>query len=511
MSLLGLDVGTTGTKAVVFDLDGRIIASAYREYPLISPQPGWQELDPNHVWNCVKSVLMEVGRATRNNPIQSMAVSCQGEACHPVARDGTCLANSLVTFDGRTADAPAWWLERMSRYDITRISGMPLHGMYTINKIMWFKQHRPDLYAKTWKFFCFEDYVHFRLGLDPVMSYPLAARTMAFDIHAGDWSDELLGLAGIAKDLLSDTAPSGEIVGVIPDSVADGMGLPRGIVVATGGHDQPAGALGAGVLTSGEAMYATGTVECICAVFDSFRLTQEAVDGNVCCYPSCVPGLYTSLAFNFTGGALLKWYRDTFAGLEQQQALDTGRDVYDIICEQVPDEPEHLLVLPHFTMTGTPHFDTMSRGAIAGLTFNTTRAQIVSAILSGVTYEMKLNLEVLCSAGVNIKRLRAIGGGAKSPVWVQRKADIMGIPVAVLETTEAASLGVAMLGGKAAGIVYDIGEMANEVVRIKYVCDPSGKRNAVYESLFAAYRELYPAMRSINHQLAALSQPEAVK
>ena len=505
MSLMGLDVGTTGAKGVAFDLDGTILASAYREYPLTSPRPGWQELDPNHVWQCVKEVLGEVAQATRQDPIRSLAVSCQGEACHPVGRDGACLANSLVTFDGRTADMPAWWLQHRSRFDIARISGMPLHGMYTLNKILWFKEHQPEIYAKTWKFHCYEDYVHLRLGLEPVMSYPLAARTMAFDIHAGDWSDELLGLAGVDRGLFPKVAPSGEPVGVIPDAVADEIGLPHGVVVGTGGHDQPAGALGAGIIESGEAMYATGTVECICAVFDTFNLTQAAVDGNVCCYPSCVPGLYASLAFNFTGGALLRWYRDTFAALELEQAKASGRDVYDILCENLPENPEHLLVLPHFTMTGTPYFDTASRGAILGLTLNTTRPEIVSAILSGVTYEMKLNLELLQSAGVRIQRLRAIGGGAKSPVWVQRKADIMGLPVAVLETTEAAALGVAMLGGKAAGVVADLSAMARHVVKIRHVMEPDEKRRKVYDELYAIYRELYPAIRPLNHRLAAIA------
>ncbi len=506
MSLLGLDVGTTGTKGVAFDLDGRVVASAYREYPLISPRPGWQELDPERVWTCVKAVLAEIARATRYDPIQSMAVSCQGEACHPVDRDGRCLANSLVTFDGRTAHMPAWWLERKSRYELARISGMPLHGMYTINKAMWFRENGPEIFAKTWKFLCYEDFVHLRLGLEPVMSFPLAARTMAFDIHAGDWSDELLGIAGLDRSLFARTAPSGSVVGTIPDSVADAIGLPRGIVVATGGHDQPAGALGAGILDSGEAMYATGTVECICAIFDRFSLTEEALEGNVCCYPSCVSGLYASLGFNFTGGALLKWYRDTLAESERALAEESGRDVYDIICESVPQEPEHLLVLPHFTMTGTPHFDPMGRGAILGLTLNTDKPAIVSAILSGVVYEMKLNLELLQSAGVRIQRLRAIGGGAKSRIWVQRKADIMGIPVAVLEASEAASLGVAMLGGKAAGIVDDLRAMAARVVKIRDVFEPNPKRNAVYEELFSAYRSLYPAIREINLKLAMLEE-----
>ena len=504
MSLLGLDVGTTGTKGVVFDLEGHAIASAYREYPLRSPRPGWQELDPEEVWSCVREVLAEVAGKTTGDPIRAMAISAQGEAVHAVDKAGRCITPSVVTFDARTAEMPAWWLERKSRLDLARITGMPLHGMYTINKILWFKQNQPDVYAKASKWLCYEDFVHYRLGLPPTMSHSLAARTMALDVQAGDWSSEILSIAGIDRDLLPATAPSGQVVGTIPHAVADDIGLPRGIVVATGGHDQPAGALGAGILQSGEAVYATGTVECICPIFDTYVVTGQTVTSNLCCYPSCLPGLYASIAFNFTGGSLLKWYRDTFAMEEVKAAAATGRDVYDIICEHVSPEPENLLVLPHFTVTGTPHFDTASRGAILGLTLQSTREQIVAAILSGVTYEMKLNLEMLQTAGVEITRLRAIGGGAKSRAWVQRKADIMGVPVAVLETTEAASLGVALLAGHAIGLLPDLKAVIDEVVTFAQVCEPDERRNRQFEERFGVYREVYASLMNINHQLAKL-------
>ncbi|NIA13022.1 MAG: hypothetical protein GWP08_02995 [Nitrospiraceae bacterium] len=504
MSLLGLDIGVTGAKAVAFDLDGRVVASAYREYPLLSPQPGWQESDPNHVWQCVKEILAETAAATSADPIQALAVSSQGEACHPVGHDGASLANTLSPFDARTAGYVDWWLERKTKFEITQITGMPLHGMYTINKILWFKEHRPDIYAKTWKFLCYEDFIHHKLGLDPVMSHPMAARTMAFDIRSGDWSDELLGLAGIDPALLPKNAPSGSVVGTISNAVADDLGLPHGVVVATGGHDQPAAALGAGVLESDEAIYSTGTTECICACFDTYSLTEEAVEGNVCCYPSCVPGLYVSLGFNFTGGALLKWYRDNFGGLEKLESERTGVDVYEIICRDIPEKPESLVLLPHFSMAGTPYFDNASRGAILGLTLNTPREALVSAILSGVTYEMKLNLALLQSVGVSIGRLRATGGGAKNAVWIQRKADIMGVPIAVLHTSEAASLGAAMLGGKASGVVDDLREMARRVVKIERVVEPDTVRSEAYNKRFAIYRDLYPTLKKLNHRLAEL-------
>jgi xylulokinase len=273
-------------------------------------------------------------------------------------------------------------------------------------------------------------------------------------------------------------------------------------MVATGGHDQPAGALGAGIFQGGEAMYATGTVECICPIFDTYTVTSDTVANNLCCYPSCIPGLFASIAFNFTGGSLLRWYRDTFGADAVREAAETGQDVYDILCRNAGPGPENVLILPHFTVTGTPHFDTHSRGAILGLTLHTTREQIVGAILSGVTYEMKLNLEMLQGAGVSVNRLRAIGGGAKSRTWVQRKADIMGVPVAVLANTEAAAFGVALLAGHAVGVVPSIEDMAKRVLRFAYVCDPDETRHREYQDRFGVFREMYPALRRINAALA---------
>jgi len=506
MSILGLDVGTTGTKAIAFDLEGNAVASAYREYPLHSPRPGWLELDPEHVWRCVRDALAEVAQKTRHDPIRSLAVSAQGEACHGVSKSGDCLTPSIVTFDERTAGMPDWWIERKPRFELAKLTGMPLHGMYSINKIIWMRQNLGEAAGRVSKFLCYEDFVHLRLGLEPSISQSLAARTMALDAKTGDWSVEILSIAGIDRGMLARVLPSGSPVGNIPDAVADEIGLPRGIVVGAGGHDQPASALGAGIVAGGEAVYATGTVECICPIFDDFTMTPEIAASNLCCYPSCIPGLYTSIAFNFTGGSLLKWYRDVFGQIEVQEALRQGRDVYDIICEKVSLEAEDLLVLPHFTVTGTPHFDTESRGAILGLTLGTSKEALIAGILSGVTYEMKLNLELLRSAGVSIRQLRAVGGGAKSAVWIQRKADIMGIPVAVLAVPEAAALGVALLGAQAAGIIDDAKRYASAAAKVVSVKEPNRERNAAFEERFALYREVYPAVKSINHRLAKLQK-----
>lgn len=505
MSVLGIDIGTTGCKAVAFNLDGAQIARAYREYPLHSPRPGWQELDPETVWNHVRETIRETAAATSGDPIRALAISSQGEACHAVDREGRCLSRSPVTFDARTSDAPKWWRERISDLEIARISGMPVHGMYSLNKILWFKHNEPETFARAWKFLCYEDFVLMRLGLPPTISHSLAARTMALDAQSQVWSEKLLDIAGIDAKLFATPAPSGNVVGEIPDSVAADLGLPSGVLAVTGGHDQPAGALGAGIFESGEALYATGTVDCICPVFGEFVMTEDQARNNLCCYPSCSPGLFCSIAFNFTGGSLLKWYRDTFAGDERAAAAASGRDVYDIICESIPSGPERLIILPHFTVTGTPYFDTASRGAIVGMTLTTSRNEIASAILSGVTFEMKLNLEVLQNSGARITRLRASGGGAKSRLWIQRKADIMGLPIAVLEVPEAPALGVAALAAEGAGLIGAAREFTGAAVRIRETIDPGPSSRLAYQERFAIYKQLYPALREINHRLSELT------
>src|SRR5207253_2402017 len=273
MSLLGIDIGTTGCKAIVFRVDGQVLGHAYREYPLIHPREGWAELDPEGVWASVsEAVGQAVDRAGPGDPVKALATSVQGEAVTPVARDGTILANSPVTFDGRTVPYVEEWEKKVGREEIFRITGMP----------------------------------------------------------------------------------PGAPVGVVPPDVAEELGLPPGVAGATGGHDQPCGALGAGINRPGLAMDATGTVECITPIFDRPVLSPQMQEGNYCCYHHVVPGLYATLAFNFTGGSLLRWYRDNLGAKEVEEAQVSGLDVYDIMIGKAAGGPSRLLVLPHFTMTGTP-------------------------------------------------------------------------------------------------------------------------------------------------------------
>ena len=352
MSLLGIDVGTTGCKVIAFREDGEIIAQAYREYPLIHPHPGWSELDGNVVWEKVSEGIRQVASQTDSDPIEAISVASQGEAVTPVWGNCDVLANAITTFDSRTSGICDEILNDISPLEVMQITGMPPSDIHTLAKLVWIKRNQPDLYKEVWKFFGFEDFVNFRLGVQPVVDYSLAARTMAFDINEKTWSDRMLKLADVDVSLLPDTVASGTIIGEIGKKVSGELGLPNGVVVVAGGHDQPCGALGAGIIRGGEVMDATGTVECIAPAFGEPVTNQQMIDGNFSCYPHVVEGLYVTLGFVSSGGVVLRWFRDTFAQAEIEQAVSEDRDVYDILLEDIPDTPGTVMLLPHFTGSG---------------------------------------------------------------------------------------------------------------------------------------------------------------
>jgi xylulokinase len=254
------------------------------------------------------------------------------------------------------------------------------------------------------------------------------------------------------------------------------------------------GALGAGVTEPGVAMFASGTVECICPAFDQPRLDEALFRANLCTYDYTLPAMYTTVLFSLTGGNLLRWFRDEWGQPEMAEAERTGADVYDLLTRAMSPEPSKLLVLPYFTPSGTPYFDARVPGAILGLRLTTTRGEVLRALIEGVAMEMRLNLEVLAESGLAVRQLRAIGGGAKSPTLVQLKADVLDRPITTLAVSEAACLGAALLACSARTST-SAGDLQAAWVQPGPAIEPEPNRAACYRERFAAYRELYPAMR----------------
>ncbi len=495
MSFLGLDVGTTGCKALAVASDGKVIAHAYREYPLVNPRSGWNELDSTQLWHSIAEVIENAARQAKSDPIKALSVSSQGEAVAPVSSDGTPLSNFIVTFDNRTEPQSSWWEQNLGKRRIFQVTGMPLHPMYSINKIMWIRENWPEIWARAWKFLCIEDFVIFKLSGSTVIDHSLAARTMCFDARRKRWSKEILSRADIDPILLSEPRPSGDVVDVMRGDVADELGLQRGVIVATGGHDQPCGALGAGAVLPGMVMNAIGTSDVLCPTLESALLTNGMLSSNYCCYPHVVHDMYASITFNLTGGLLLRWYRDTLCQEEVREADSIHADPYEIIINGASRHPAEVLILPHFVGSGTPTLDSKSRGAIVGLTLQTTKAELSRAILDSNNYDVRLNMDRLRDVGVPTQQLRVIGGGSKSPVWLQLRADVLGMHVSVPTVSEAASLGAAILAAVSARHFPDAETGAREWVKVARTFEPDSERHKLYEEKYENYQKIYPSLR----------------
>jgi len=501
VSLMGLDIGSTGTKAVVFDEEGRLLSQAYREYAEVYPGPGMIELRPDEVWSAICQVIAQAAAGARHDPVRALCISALGEAFTPVDAQGRFLYNCIVSPDSRAVQQAQRWQQTPGAQRVFSITGMPPHSSFTLNKIMWLKEHAPEVHQATSKYLLWPEIVHLKLGLTPRLDWSLAGRTMAFDVVAKKWADELLQVAGIDSDLFAEPIRPGEVVGELAAGPAEEVGLPAGCLVVAGGHDQPMNALGAGVIRQGLAVDGMGTVECITVAFDEPVLTPRMLKYNYCCYPHVYDDMYVTIAFNYTSGSVLRWFRDQFGQLELQRAQAEGADVYDLILSDLPTGPTGLYLVPYLAGSGTPYLDPLAKGALVGLTLDTDRKTFIKALLEGLCYELALNIEYLGSAGVSTQRLRATGGGAKSPLWLQLKADITGKEVVTLSVTESGCQAGAILGGVATGVYESVQQAVEQVVREQTVYTPDSRAHEQYAEHFAIYKDLWPTLESIVHRM----------
>ena len=497
MCLLGIDVGTSGCKATIIDEEGNVKGQAYKEYPILTPQPGWQEIDPELVWNSVKEVIMISLRQQSGEKLKAVSVSSFGEAAVPVDVKGNVLYNSLLYIDSRGQEEASYLKERLGYQRILEITGVPIHHMYTVNKIMWLKKHQPEVYRKTWKFLLFADFILFKMGACPHTDYSLAARTMAFDVVKKEWSAEILEGAGIEPEKLGEPVQAGTIVGRLSEKIALDLGLSRDVLLVAGGHDQPCAALGAGVIQGGIAVDGLGTTECITPAFDHPVISEAMAKSSFACVPHVIRDMYVTYAFTFTSGSMLKWYRNNFGYIYAKEAEQKKINLYDLMIEKALPGPSGIFVLPHFAGAATPYMDAFAKGAIVGLSIDTRPEDIIQAILEGITFEIMVNVEKLEEAGIKVEEIRVVGGLAKSDPFLQLKADMMGKKVTTLNVSEAGTLGVAILAGTASGVYKSVGDAVKKLVKKKKEFYPDEKLHAIYMEKFQTYKRIYPAVKSI--------------
>lgn len=492
MSLLGIDVGTTGCKAAAFAEDGACLATAYREVTTQSPREGWAELDSAAVFALVKEAIAEVAAQTGDEPVTALGISSMGEATTPVSADRRILGPSILMSDSRGGEYVERLGDAISQEDFYQVNPNLFAPSYTMPKLCWLRDHQPELYRRAETFLLWADLVAFLLGGEAVTNYTHANRTLLFDIRAEDWSDRLLDASGLDRDKLAPCVPSGTITGTVTPHLADELHLPRGVAIVIGGHDQCCNALGAGIVSPGRAACGIGTYECIAPVFDHIPDAASMLPHGLSVEHHVLAGLYVSFLWN-QSGMLVRWFRDTFAGADRRLAGDA--DIYDLLAAEMPPEPTRLLVLPHFEVTGPPHFTSDSAGVIVGLHAGTTRGEILKSIFESVTLYFVEGLAALRRIGIDTSEFIATGGGARSDAWLQIKADVLGVPFVRPRFTEGSTLGAAILAGLATGALPSPAEAAERFVRRERVFEPDPRRHEIYRRRHERYAGLYPLMK----------------
>jgi len=501
VNIIGIDVGTTGCKAVLFADDGALLASAAREYPVDLPRPSWAEQDIEAVWALALEAMGKAIATAGVREVAAIGLSVHGEAVTPVDAGLRPLRPTMLGMDTRTNAQNAWLRERFGAQALFERTGMPIHTINTLPKLLWIREHEPDVWAAADRFLLVEDFLIARMTGEARISSCLASRTQLYDLQGGRWSEEILEAVGLAPERLAVVAPSGTVAGPLSSGLTERLGLRTAPMVVTGGHDQACGALGVGLTRPGLAMVSTGTAEVVEVALGTAVVSEPLYEGNVSVYRATVPGLFLAMTLNHSGGLALRWFRDGFCEPQLAQARADGSDAYDLMLADAAAGPTGLLVLPHFAGAGTPSFDTASRGAVLGLTFATTRTDLAVAILEGLTYELRLNLDLLQAGGVSIDVLRAIGGGARSRLWLQMKADITGLPVITPRVTEAAAFGAALLAGAGVGLWPSASAGAERFLELTETYEPDPARHAAYTRSYELYREVYPAVAPISHRL----------
>lgn len=493
MKIAGLDIGTTGCKLTVFDAAGKYLDKAYQDYP-VRRVSGEHEVDAQAIMDGVFGIIRQM--AEKYPDIAGIGVTSFGETFVAADEKGTPLYPAMLYTDPRGAEECRELSEKLGRKRILHITGVDPHEMYSISKMMWLKRHVPEAYEKARHLFLIEDYVVFHLTGKAQIDYSLAARTQAFDIRELVWSEEIFAAAGIDRSLMSAPVPTGTSAGCVSREAAERTGLSPDTIIVSISHDQVSAAVGAGVFSSEIAVDGAGTVECITPVYDSLPDLDAMSRGRFAVVPYVIPGKYVCYAFSYMGGGLIQWCIETLAKKERELAEKDGISA-NAYLESGYTEPTGLLVLPHLAGAATPYMDSAAKGAILGLEASTTTKQLYCACMEGVVYEMLVNMEYLESSGIPFSMLHATGGGARSEVWMQMKADMLNMPITALATSDAGTVGSAMLTGIAAGCFADLEDAAAHMVEKKKVYQPRMHMHEQYQKIYQRYRKVYDAVRPL--------------
>jgi xylulokinase len=491
--LVGLDVGTTGVRALAVNLAGKVVASATRSYPLAMPRPGWTEQDPEDWWRASREVLIEVARVVEGRVV-GIGLSGQMHGAVFVDGSGASIRPAILWNDQRTEAQCREITERVGEENLMRIAGNPALTGFQAPKVLWLRQEEPDNFSRVAHLLLPKDYIRHRLTGEFGTDASDASGTLLLDLRTRAWSQEILDNLEIPMGWLPDVLESSSQTGHVESSTAADLGIGPGVPVAAGAGDNAASAVGVRVIEAGVGLSSIGTS----GVFfvPSARFTPDP-GGRVHAFCHAVPGGYHLMGVMLAAGAALAWWRDV---LGSKTSYD---ELADLAATASPGS-DGLLFLPHLYGERSPHLDARARGAFVGLTARHTKAQLTRAVMEGVVFSLRQSLEIITEL-TPVTEIRATGGGARSGLWLQLQANIYDRPVSVMKVEEGAAYGAALLAGVAAGIFPDVGA-ACELVKVKATIEPDGRTRDLYAELFRTYAGLYPSLQGAMHDLAAIER-----
>ncbi len=503
--VIGIDIGTSGTKTVLFDEVGTVISSSTVEYPMYQPQNGYAEQDPADWYNAsvstVKSVIEKSG--VKNTDIVGIGLSGQMHGLVMLDENGKVIRNSIIWCDQRTEKEVEEMNEKLGREKLIEITANPALTGWTAAKILWVKNNEPENYAKCRHILLPKDYIRYKLTGEFATEVSDASGMQLLDVPNRCWSREVCDALGINMDMLAKVYESCEITGYVTDEIAKLTGLAAGTPVVGGAGDNAAAAVGTGVVSDGKAFTTIGTSGVVFAHTSKVSIDPKG-RVHTCC--AAVPGCWHIMGVVQSAGLSLKWFRDNFCQAEKDTASLMGVDPYYLMdkeAETVPVGANRLLYLPYLMGERTPHLDPNARGMFFGLSAIHTKKDMLRAVMEGVTYALRDSVEICREMDINVSDMMACGGGGTSALWRQMLADQYGCSVKTTASKEGPALGVAILALVGAGVYGSVPEACEKIVKTDKIQEPIAENSKIYDEYFRLYDKIYPAVKA---QFAELSQ-----
>lgn len=504
--VIGVDCGTSGTKTVLFDESGKVIASKTIEYPMYQPKNGYAEQDPadwsNAMVNTIKAVMTQSG--VSKDDVKGVGISGQMHGLVMLDKDGNVLRKSIIWCDQRTANEVEEMNQKLGEKKLIEITANPALTGWTAAKILWVKNNEPEIYEKCAHILLPKDYLRFILTGEFATEVSDASGMQLLDVPNRCWSDEVLSALDIDKSLLGKVYESCEVTGEITAKMAELTGLKAGTIVVGGAGDNAAAAVGTGVVEDGKAFTTIGTSGVVFAHTSNISIDPKG-RVHTCC--AAVPNSWHVMGVTQGAGLSLKWFRDNFCNAEKETAALMGVDEYYLMdkeAETVPVGANRLLYLPYLMGERTPHLDPDARGTFFGLSAMHTKKDMLRAVLEGVSYSLRDCVEVFRKMNINVSDMMACGGGGTSPLWRSMLADLYNCPVKTVASKEGPALGVALLATVGAGIYSSVPEACKAVIKTDKTQEPIENNVPEYEKYYQLYREIYPALKASFKKLGTL-------